>query len=60
MLICKASESDTQEFMESIYQIHVSIGKISRVINEASKKAFKWNNSIQLNTISIGANDKIF
>jgi len=60
MLICKGSESDTQEFMESVYHIHVSIGKISRVINKASEKALKWNNSIPLNTISIGANDEIF
>ena len=60
MLICKGSESDTQEFMESVYQIHVSIGKISRVINEASEKALKWNNSIPFNTIDIGANDEIF
>jgi hypothetical protein len=60
MLICKGSESDTQEFMESVYQIHVSIGKISRVINEASEKALKWNKSIPLNTLSVGANDEIF
>jgi len=60
MLICKGSESDTQEFMESVYHIHISIGEISRVINEASEKALKWNNSIPLNTISIGANDEIF
>ena len=46
--------------MESVYQIHVSIGKISRVINEASEKALKWNNSIPFNSIDIGANDEIF
>jgi predicted DNA-binding protein YlxM (UPF0122 family) len=60
MVICKGSENDTQEFIKSIYKIHVSIGKISKVINEASERALKWNNSIELNGIIIGANDEIF
>jgi hypothetical protein len=60
MLICKASCSDTQEFIEIIYGIHISIGKISQVINEAALKAKEWNSSIKLSNISTGANDEIF
>jgi len=64
MLICKGSESDTQEFMESVY--HISIGKISRVINEASEKEMllgnsyteirkKWNKMLKQITATLAA-----
>ena len=60
MIICKGSETDAQEFMEEVYKIHVSIGKISEIINKASDKALEWNNSIKLENITTGANDEIF
>jgi tetratricopeptide (TPR) repeat protein len=60
MLICKASTEDTQRFLDWIFMVWVSIGKISNIINEAALKATEWNNSIDLSKIKIGANDEIF
>ena len=60
MLICKGSTEDTQRFLYWIFNLWVSIGKISTIINEAASKAEKWNSSIDLGSIKIGANDEIF
>lgn len=60
MLVCKASTEDTQRFMDWIFKIWVSIGKISTTINKAASKAEQWNKSIDLSEIKIGANDEIF
>lgn len=60
MLICKGSTEDIQRFIVEVFGISVSIGKISSVINEAALTAERWNESIDLSTIKIGANDEIF
>jgi hypothetical protein len=60
MLVCKASTEDTQRFMDWIFEIWVSIGKISSTINKAAAKAEEWNKSVDLSKIKIGANDEIF
>jgi tRNA U38,U39,U40 pseudouridine synthase TruA len=60
MLICKGSIEDTQRFINWIFNIWVSIGKISNTINAAAAKAEKWNSSIDLSAIKTGANDEIF
>lgn len=60
MLICKGSTEDIQRFIAEVFGISVSIGKISSVINEAALTAKRWNESIDLSTIKIGANDEIF
>lgn len=60
MLICGASTEHTQQFLFTVFNVWVSIGKISRIINEAASKAQEWNSSIDLSGIKIGANDEIF
>jgi len=60
MLICKASTEDTQRLLKTVFNVWISIGKISRIINEAATKADIWNSSIDLSGIKIGANDEIF
>jgi hypothetical protein len=60
MLICKASTEDTQRFISTVFNEWISIGKISRIINEAATKAEHWNSSIDLRGIKTGANDEIF
>jgi hypothetical protein len=60
MLICKASTEDTQRFLNWIFMVWVSIGKISNTINKAALKANEYNNTIDLSKIKIGANDEIF
>lgn len=60
MMICTASTENTQRFIEHILGIHVSIGKISNIINEACDKAKEFNDTVNLNNITVGANDEIF
>jgi len=60
MLICKASTEDIQRFLDEVFGQSISIGKISSIINEAALTAQRWNDSINLSTIKIGANDEIF
>jgi len=60
MLVCKGSTEDTQRFLYWVFDVWVSIGKISTIINEAASKAQEWNSSIDLGNIKIGANDEIF
>ena len=60
MLLCKGSTEDIQRFLAEVFGISISIGKISSVINEAALTAKHWNESIDLSTIKIGANDEIF
>lgn len=59
-LVCKGSTEDTQRFLNWIFGIGVSIGKISAIINVAASKAEEWNASINLGSIKTGANDEIF
>lgn len=60
MLICKGSTEDIQRFLNEVFGLSISIGKISSVINEAALTAKRWNDSIDLSTIKTGANDEIF
>jgi hypothetical protein len=46
MVICKGSLEDTQEFLETIFQTHLSIGTISAVINALADQAKEFNDSI--------------
>jgi len=60
MVICKGSIEDTQEFVETIFQTHLSIGTISAAINALAAQAKEFNDSIPLDKINIGAHDEIF
>ncbi len=51
MLICKGSTEDIQRFLDEVFGLSVSIGKISSIINEAALTAKRWNDSIDLSTI---------
>lgn len=60
MVICKGSTEDTQEFMEQIFNLHLSVGTISNIINSFADKAAEFNQSISLSKITVGAHDEIF
>lgn len=60
MVICKGSTEDTQEFLDKVYDIQISTGTISNIINKAADKAKEFNKSIPLDKIKIGAHDEIF
>jgi hypothetical protein len=60
MITCKGSISNTQDFMKNIYNYTCSEGKISSVVSKYSVKARKFNESIDLSNIKVGANDEIF
>lgn len=60
MVICKGSIEDTQEFLDKVYGVKISVGNISRIINEAADNAKSFNESIHLDQIEIGAHDEIF
>lgn len=60
MIICKGSISNTQDFIYEIFNYWCSAGKISKIINKYSTKARKFNESINLSGIKVGANDEIF
>ena len=49
-----------QSFFEIIFGMHISIGKISGIMKEASERAAKFDRTIDLSKIKIGANDEIF
>jgi len=57
---CKASIEDIQAHLENIFNLHVSEGSISNILNEAAKKAKAFNDSIALDNIKIGLSDEIF
>ena len=59
-LDCNASEEGIQRFLELIFNIHVSIGTISNIINEASERAYEFDKTIPLDNIHQAANDEIF
>jgi hypothetical protein len=60
MLDCKGSVRDVKEFFRNVFNLNISEGKISTILNEAATKATKFNESIMLNNIKIGAHDEIF
>lgn len=57
---CKGSIEDIQAHIENIYQVHISEGSISNILNEAAEKAKAFNESIKLDKIKIGVSDEIF
>ena len=60
MVICKGSTEDTQEFMEQIFNQHLSVGTISNIINSFADRAAAFNSSVCLDKIKVGAHDEIF
>ena len=59
-LECHAPESGIQQFFGSVLGMHISIGRISSILHEASARALEFDNRISLEGISEGANDEIF
>ena len=59
-LHCRSSLEGIQRCFEDLYQIHVSIGYISGIINDAAVRAQVFDDSIRLEGIQQGANDEIF
>lgn len=59
-LDCHASLEGIQRFAESVLDQHLSIGKISCIIQEAAERARAFDDQISLETIQQGANDEIF
>ena len=57
---CGSSIEGIQRHLNDVYGIHVSIGKISEIITEASIKADDYLEEIDLSSIRQTANDEIF
>ncbi len=55
-----ASEEGIQRFLETNFQKHFSIGKISHILNRAADRAAEFDKSVDLSGIRQGANDEIF
>ena len=55
-----ASEEGIQRILENNFQKHVSIGKISNILNQAARRAAEFDESVDLSGIRQGANDEIF
>ncbi|MBU3102564.1 hypothetical protein [Clostridium gasigenes] len=59
-LECKVSIINIKQHFHTIFNINVSEGKISGVLNEVVDKARKFNEGIDLSPIKIGSHDEIF
>lgn len=59
-LECQSSTEGIRRHLASIFGLHISYGKISSILAEASKRAEKFDASIPLDSIKQGANDEIF
>lgn len=59
-LDCHATLEGIQRFAESVFGQHLSIGKISTIIKEATVRAQQFDDRISLESIRQGANDEIF
>jgi hypothetical protein len=59
-IVCKGSISNIQDFLKEMYNYSCSEGKISNILNDFSTKARKFNKSVDLSKIKVGANDEIF
>lgn len=59
-LDCQSPASGIQRFFETVCKKPISAGYISNVLNEASKRAEKFDAQIELSGIKQGANDEIF
>lgn len=59
-LDCHASAEGIQRNFASVFGLHISYGKISSIIEDASKRAERFDAGIPLEGITQGANDEIF
>ena len=59
-LDCHASTEGIQRTFASAFGLHLSYGKISSILAEASERAEQFDASIPLDSIRQGANDEIF
>ena len=59
-LDCHASTEGIQRTFASVFGMHISYGKISSILAEASERAEQFDASIPLDNIKQGANDEIF
>ena len=59
-LDCHASTEGIQRTFASAFGLHLSYGKISSILAEASERAEQFDASIPLDSITQGANDEIF
>ncbi len=59
-LDCHGSAEGIQRTCSEVIGVHLSIGKISRIINEAAEKAQEFDDKISLENIQQGANDEKF
>ena len=59
-LDCHAPAEGIQRTFSSVFNMHISIGKISAILQEASERAQLFDSQIPLDSISQGANDEIF
>lgn len=59
-LDCRGSAEGIQRTCSEVIGVHLSIGKISRIINEAAEKAQEFDEQVSLENIRQGANDEIF
>ena len=60
VMLCHSSCRGVQEFVKTVFDYEISLDRISKIINEASKRAEKFNKSQSLNQIKEGALDEIF
>ena len=59
-LDCHASAEGIQRNFASVFGLHISYGKISSILAEASERAERFDAGIPLESITQGANDEIF
>lgn len=59
-LECSSGIEGIQRYMREIFNIHISIGKISEILKEASVRAMEFDKTIRLDKIRVGANDEVF
>ncbi len=59
-LDCRGSVEGIQRTYSEVIGVHLSIGKISRIINEAAEKVQEFDEQISLENIRQVANDEIF
>lgn len=59
-LDCHASTEGIQRNFASVFGLHISYGKISSILAEASERAEQFDAGIPLEGITQGANDEIF
>lgn len=59
-LDCRGTAEGIQRTCSEVVGVHLSVGKISRIINEAAEKAREFDEQVSLDNIRQGANDEIF